>query len=251
VQPLLPRLLPPEDRGQQATETILSELETLERNQEVQTVSVAGGEPTLHPELVDIVRMIHNRGHSVSLVTNGILLTDDLLGKLRTAGLDIVMIHVDEGQQRPDLPPSPTVADINSLRRQIARRVAAHGMDAGLCVTIYREHFYNLKGLFECLVASPEINFVFATHAVEIDDLVAHSRIASSGLRPGGYRSAPTRNSDVIAFFEEQFHIRPYACIPARRPDGQKSPASVITSPFFTGRRIRSAPSIPAGRTRA
>ncbi|MFH1027792.1 MAG: radical SAM protein, partial [Pseudomonadota bacterium] len=127
--------------GSKSVAAIMADLDTIERHQQVQTVSVAGGEPTLHPDLVEIVAAIHGRGHSVSLVTNGVLLTDQLLSRLKLAGLDIVMIHVDEGQQRPDLPAGPTVADINRLRREIARRVAAHGIDAGLCVTIYREHF--------------------------------------------------------------------------------------------------------------
>jgi len=210
--------------GSKSLVEVMADLETIERNQQVQTVSVAGGEPTLHPELVDIVARIHRRGHAVSLVTNGLLLTDDLLAQLKLAGLDIVMIHVDEGQERPDLPPAPTVADINLLRQKIARRVAAHGIDAGLCVTIYREHFANLKELFECMLATPEINFLFATHAVEIDDVVANSAIGSAEQPQGIYRSAPTRNSEVIAFFKEHFGFSPYACIPPRCSDEAEKP---------------------------
>lgn len=221
--------------GSKTVAEVMADLATIERNQQVQTVSVAGGEPTLHPDLVEIVRLIHQRGHSVSLVTNGLLLSDGLLGELRRAGLDIVMIHVDEGQQRPDLPPTPTVDDINNLRRQLARRVDAHGIDAGLCVTIYREHFTNLKELFECMVASPEINFLFATHAVEIDDIVANSAIGNSGSRQQIYRSAPTRNSDVMAFFAEQFGVEAYACIPPRCSDESEKPCISYFVPVVHG----------------
>lgn len=223
--------------GNRAVGTVLADLETIERNQEVQTVSVAGGEPTLHPDLVEIVRMIHGRGHSVSLVSNGLLLTDGLLARL-----DIVMIHVDEGQERPDLPPAPTVADINALRQRLARRVAAHGIDAGLCVTIYREHFGNLKELFDCMAASPEINFLFATHAVEIDEIVAHSRSGAGGAGTEVYRPAPTRNSDVMAFFEERFRIAPYACIPPRQADEAEKPCISYLVPVLHGRENRVRP---------
>ncbi len=222
--------------GSKSVAAIMADLDTIERHQQVQTVSVAGGEPTLHPDLVEIVAAIHGRGHSVSLVTNGLLLTDQLLSRLKLAGLDIVMIHVDEGQQRPDLPAGPTVADINSLRREIARRVAAHGIDAGLCVTIYREHFENLKELFECMLATPEINFLFATHAVEIDDIVANSGIGSGTVRPHIYRSAPSRNSDVIAFFEKHFRLKPYACIPPRCSDESELPCISYFVPVVHGR---------------
>lgn len=214
---------------------VMADLETIERHQQVQTVSVAGGEPTLHANLVEIVRLIHRRGHSVSLVTNGLLLTDDLLAELKQAGLDIVMIHVDEGQQRPDLPSLPTVADINRLRKQLARRVAAHGIDAGLCVTVYREHFSNLKELVECMVTSPEINFLFATHGVEIDDIVANSRIGNHDRRQQVYRSAPTRNSEVMAFFTEQFGVRAFACIPPRWSDAAEKPCISYFIPVVHG----------------
>jgi len=222
--------------GSKSVEEVMADLDTIERNQQVQTVSVAGGEPTLHPQLVEIISRIHGRGHSVSLVTNGLLLTDDLLVQLRQAALDIVMIHVDEGQQRPDLPAEPTVADINRLRQAIARKVAAHGIDAGLCVTIYREHFASLKELFECMLTTPEINFLFATHAVEIDDIVANSSIGSGAARQEIYRSAPSRNSGVIAFFEEHFGIKPYACIPPRCKDESEKPCISYFVPVVHGR---------------
>jgi organic radical activating enzyme len=215
---------------------VMADLETLERNQAVQTVSVAGGEPTLHPELVEIVAAIHRRNHSVSLVTNGLLLTDELLAKLKQAGLDIVMIHVDEGQQRPDLPATPSVAEINRLRQKIAHRVAAHGLDAGLCVTIYREHFQNLKELFECMVATPDINFLFATHAVEIDDIVSHSGREACSTE-AIYRSAPTRNSDVMTFFEQHFQLKPYACIPPRQADEAEKPCISYFVPVLHGKQ--------------
>jgi MoaA/NifB/PqqE/SkfB family radical SAM enzyme len=220
--------------GSKSVGSVLYDLETIENNQDVQTVSVAGGEPTLHPDLVDIVSKIHQRGHSVSLVTNGLLLTDDLLKKLKMAGLDIVMIHVDEGQNRPDLPENPSVSDINNLRKQIAKRVAVHGLDAGLCVTIYKDCFENLKELYECMISSPDINFLFATHAVEIDDIVMY---ADRKEKPDHavYRSAPTRNSDVIDFYEKHFQVRPYACIPPRQPDETEKPCISYFVPVLHG----------------
>lgn len=215
---------------------ILGDLETLEKNQEVQTVSIAGGEPTLHPELVEVVKLVHGRGHRVSLVTNGLLLTEELLGNLQPAGLDIVMIHVDEGQKRPDLSDAPTIDEINRLRREIACRVAVFGIDAGLCVTIYREYFENLRGLFELMASSPEINFLFATHAVEIDDVVANSQPGHSPARTAIYRSASTRNSEVATFFERHFRLSPYACIPSHSTDSEEKPCISYWVPVLHGK---------------
>jgi pyruvate-formate lyase-activating enzyme len=205
-------------------EQIQADLETLEAHQDVQTVSVAGGEPTLHPDLMKIISMIHRRGHKVSLVTNGLLLTDDLLTNAKQAGLDIVMIHVDEGQTRADLPKSPTIDDINALRKTIAKRAAQHGVDAGLCVTIYKEYFFHLRDLIECVVSSPEINFVFATHAADIADIAKNSNISGAPPRGEIYRSAPTKNSDVRTYFETEHNIECFAYIPPKESDAQELP---------------------------
>ncbi|NLX27024.1 MAG: radical SAM protein [Lentisphaerae bacterium] len=203
---------------------VLADLETIEKNQDVQTVSLAGGEPTLHPDLVEIVDRVHQRGHRVSLVTNGLLLTDDLLARLKTAGLDIVMLHVDEEQSRPDLPENPTIEAINALRKKLSEQVARHGIDAGLCVTIYKEHFGHLQHLIDCITSTPDINFVFATHAAEIPDIVEHSNISAAAPNGGIYRSAPTRNSDVQDFFRSTYGIDCFAYIPPKKPDSNEWP---------------------------
>ena len=96
--------------GMRPVADILRDVEIIERHQRVHTLSLAGGEPTLHPDLPEIVRAVKSRGHCVSLVTNALLLDDAMLACLAAAGLDIVMIHIDEGQTRPDLPDPADVA---------------------------------------------------------------------------------------------------------------------------------------------
>lgn len=216
------------------------DLQTLENHQKIQTISIAGGEPTLHPELPRIVSMVHQRGHKVSLVTNGILLTDTLLQELATAGLDIVMVHIDEGQERPDLPEVPTIDDITRLRRHMAQRIARFGMDAGLCLTIYQPHFKNLKDLMNCLIATPEINFVFATHAIEVADIVAHSNINMQQSHAEIFRVAQTRNSDVQRFYAEHFDLQPFAYIPSRQPDPMEKPCISYYIPVVHSKRSNS-----------
>ena len=141
----------------------------------IQTVSLAGAEPTLHPELPELVERIRRMGLRASLVTNGLLLEDSLLEMLARAGLDVVMLHVDEGQKRPDLPPCPTEEDVTALRLKLARRVAAHGMDAGLNATIYPDTLGRLTRLVRTVLSAPEISFAFITHAVDVAGMAAGS----------------------------------------------------------------------------
>lgn len=197
---------------------VAADIEVISKHQAVHTVSLAGGEPTLHPDLCEIVRWVKRKGFRASLVTNGVVLTDALLDSLKKAGLDVVMVHVDEGQQRPDLGAHAGIEEINALRRRLTDRAAAHGLDAGLCATIYRESIANLPSLVECVLASQNINYLFATHAVEIPEVVRHA-----GITPW-YENAPTKNSHVMEIMQERFGLESFAFIPARSADAREHP---------------------------
>ena len=58
-------------------------------------VGLQGGEPLLHPQIVDLVAYCRSIGLSVSLSTNGFLLTPDLAEDFGQAGLDALQISID------------------------------------------------------------------------------------------------------------------------------------------------------------
>jgi MoaA/NifB/PqqE/SkfB family radical SAM enzyme len=58
-------------------------------------VTVSGGEPLLHPELDLIVARIRERDMFATLITNGYLLSPDLVARLNRAGLDHLQISID------------------------------------------------------------------------------------------------------------------------------------------------------------
>ncbi len=62
----------------------------------VQKIRLTGGEPTLHPDLLEIVASIREAcDASVALITNGSLLTPATLAALRAAGLARITISLD------------------------------------------------------------------------------------------------------------------------------------------------------------
>jgi MoaA/NifB/PqqE/SkfB family radical SAM enzyme len=62
----------------------------------VRMVSITGGEPLLHPHLLDICLEIEHRGMMISYVaTNGLLMDDTVARGLSDAGVNIVGISVD------------------------------------------------------------------------------------------------------------------------------------------------------------
>jgi MoaA/NifB/PqqE/SkfB family radical SAM enzyme len=59
---------------------------------------LSGGEPTLHPDLDDLIRGIRSRGMIAGLITNGYLLTQERIERLNRAGLDHLQISIDNVQ---------------------------------------------------------------------------------------------------------------------------------------------------------
>src|SRR3954466_8533279 len=58
-------------------------------------IALVGGEPLVHPDIVELVRYCRELGFATSLTTNGFLLTRKLLAQLEDAGLQVMQISVD------------------------------------------------------------------------------------------------------------------------------------------------------------
>ncbi len=58
-------------------------------------VTISGGEPTLHPDLDDIIRRIRSNGMLSGLITNGYFLVPERIERLNRAGLEWLQISID------------------------------------------------------------------------------------------------------------------------------------------------------------
>jgi MoaA/NifB/PqqE/SkfB family radical SAM enzyme len=58
-------------------------------------ITISGGEPTLHPELDDIIKRIRKTGAIAGMITNGYFLMPDRIERLNKAGLDHMQISID------------------------------------------------------------------------------------------------------------------------------------------------------------
>ncbi len=79
---------------------IRRELEVFKRMRRTDGVSIAGGEPLTHPDIVEIIKMVKSFGWKAIINSNGALLTPELLQNLKEAGVDGFTFHVDSGQKR-------------------------------------------------------------------------------------------------------------------------------------------------------
>ncbi len=58
-------------------------------------ITFSGGEPTLHPDLDELIRRVRDREAIATIITNGYLLTPGRIRQLNAAGLDYLQISID------------------------------------------------------------------------------------------------------------------------------------------------------------
>jgi len=140
-------------------------------------VSIAGGEPLIHPEIVDIVAFIAENGIKPIILTNAMALTPESLRELKKAGLAGFTIHIDSRQSRPHWK-GKTEDELNDLRQHYADIVAAEG---GVYVifnsTVYPSTFHEIPDVVRWGQANIDRvhGLVFITYRTGITDIsVAH-----------------------------------------------------------------------------
>jgi len=125
--------------GHKPLETVREEIDVFERYRNFDGVSIAGGDPLTHPEIVSIVEMVAKRGYKPILNTNGVALTDPLIQQLKDAGLMGFTFHIDSRQKRPGWKGSSEI-ELNALRLEFAERVAkVGGLSCALNATVYED----------------------------------------------------------------------------------------------------------------
>lgn len=105
---------------------VAADLDVFAKYRNFDSVSIAGGDPLTHPQVVDIVRMVAERGWKPTLNTNGLALDESLLRELKTAGLKAITFHIDSRQGRPGWE-NKTEVETCDLRLHYAEMVAKVG----------------------------------------------------------------------------------------------------------------------------
>lgn len=118
---------------------VREEVETFLRLRNCDGISIAGGDPLMHPEIVEIVRYIASRGVKPIVNTNGGKLTMELLRELKKAGVYGFTFHVDSKQGRPKWKDKNEL-DLNELRLEYAEMLASvGGISCAFNSTVYED----------------------------------------------------------------------------------------------------------------
>jgi pyruvate-formate lyase-activating enzyme len=116
----------PQTDGHKSLGEIEDDLAVFRRERRSDCMSIAGGDPLVHPQIVEIVRMVRQGGWKPIVNTNGLALTAKRLRALKEAGAFGFTFHIDVSQARRDSKGS-VESDHNPLRLKFARMLAAEG----------------------------------------------------------------------------------------------------------------------------
>lgn len=77
-------------------EEIKKVISEIKKKNNINKILLTGGEPLLNNGIVDLVKYITSLGIKADMVTNGILLTDEMIQKLDRAGLKRIRLSIDD-----------------------------------------------------------------------------------------------------------------------------------------------------------
>lgn len=128
-------------------EVIKAELDVFTSLRKCDGVSIAGGDPLTHPQIVEIVKMVKERGLKPILNTNGLALTKELLTELKKAGVYGFTFHIDSKQGRPGWKDKNEI-ELNELRLKYADMLAEAGnISCAFNSTVYEDTMQYVPGM--------------------------------------------------------------------------------------------------------
>jgi molybdenum cofactor biosynthesis enzyme MoaA len=149
---------------QKPLDQIKREIDLVAARRNLSAITIAGGEPTMYPELTKVVEYIAGKGLSPAMLTNATLLNPQRLQAYRRAGLERLFLHIDKRQcGRPDAASTTSEVELNDLRDRYARMSAAQGIDVALAMTLYRDALDEFPQILGFAHAHPSIDRILIT----------------------------------------------------------------------------------------
>ncbi len=125
-------------------EQITAEVDLAVAKRNLETISILGGEPTLHARLPEIVRYIKSKSLVCQVLSNGLTLLQDggdrLLDRLLDAGLDRIVVHVDCGQGLNE-------KEVEGMRQALFDKFEQRCLYFGLAITLYPQNPDGIPGI--------------------------------------------------------------------------------------------------------
>ena len=147
-----------EKDGHKTLDQVKADLDVFSSLRTVDGISIAGGDPLTHPDIIEIVKDVKRRGLKPIINTNGLALTPALLKDLKKAGVYGFTFHIDSKQGRPGWKDKNEI-ELNELRYHYAKMLADEG---NICCsfnsTVYEDTFKYIPEMLKW--AEKNINIV-------------------------------------------------------------------------------------------
>lgn len=186
--------------GHKTLEQIKEEVLFFKKWRNPDNVSIAGGEPLVHPQILEIISFIAKNGIKPIILTNARALTPTLLKDLKKAGTAGYTIHIDSHQNRPEWK-DRTEKDLNQLRQHYADMIAAEGgMNVIFNSTVYPSTFKEIPEIVRWAQSNIDrvAGLVFITYRTGILD-------STAGMDGSGQEVDMGQLSYTTDHFEEEF----------------------------------------------
>ncbi len=193
------------------------ELEVFAKHRKFDGVSIAGGDPLVHPQIVEIVAMVRKRGYKPIVNTNALALSEEMLDGLQRAGVAGFTFHVDSKQRRAGWT-GKNELELNELRLELAQRVAKAGdISVAFNSTVYDDTLRYAPEMVEWAQRHADIVqvmvFICYRQAAcgrhdEFDYYVDGKKIDMNELvysRPTGEQRLDISSRDVVAEIRKRF----------------------------------------------
>ncbi|MBX3085947.1 MAG: radical SAM protein [Anaerolineae bacterium] len=160
--------------GHKTLEQVKEEIRFLKEWRNCDNISIAGGEPLIHPNILEIISYIRELKMKPLVLTNGVKLVDNrpFLVELKKAGVFGFTFHVDSEQNRPHWKGKSEI-ELCDLRLQFAKMVAdVGGLFASFGSTIYPTNQHLIPELVKWATKHVDIvhGLVFITYRAAPSD---------------------------------------------------------------------------------
>lgn len=190
--------------GHKPLDEIKEEILFFKRWRNPDNVSIAGGEPLVHPQIVDIVAFIAENGMKPIVLTNAAKLTPQLLRELKKAGLTGFTIHIDSHQNRPGWE-DKNEARHNALREQVADMIAREGKLLTIFnLTVYPSTYHEIPDVVRWAQAN-----IHKVHGVVFITYRIFDTDANVGFDTQGQEVDASALSYTTQRFDEEFVTGP------------------------------------------
>jgi hypothetical protein len=125
------------------------------RERNIQTLSIAGGEPLLYPQLTELVKYASEKGIRTMIYTNGIALDEAYLIRLKEAGATQILIHIDKFQGRKGVKTFQDVIELQVKYCELFRQVG--GINLGFIQPVTINCLQELPVLTDFFTANRDI----------------------------------------------------------------------------------------------